>query len=76
MILAEDLAIMDWNSNMNLAEKRGRADIIDLFKWPRLNKRDDDVNKGIENSDYLEALLKEYAEAHPAVVPSDGKNDH
>ena len=72
MILAEDLAIMDWNSNMRLAEKRGVAqgvaqgetNIIDLFRWLHANDRDDDFNKGTEDPAYLESLLKEYAEEH------------
>ena len=77
MILAEDLAIMDWNSNMRLAKEngieqgieqgieKGQDKIIELNKWLFAQNRDADVRKATEDPEFLKSLLQEYSEEHP-----------
>ena len=74
MILAEDLAIMDWNSNMRLAKEngieqgieKGQDKIIELNKWLFAQNRDADVRKATEDPEFLKSLLQEYSEEHPS----------
>ena len=77
MILAEDLDIMNWNSNMNLARSEGKAEgitagraegqtsIVELNKWLFSQGRIDDIKKYTDDPGYLESLLKEYAASNP-----------
>ncbi len=64
MILAEDLARMDWNSNMKYQRKEGKAEgkdeIIDLNKWLFSQGRSDDIQRYTEDPGYLETLLEEF----------------
>ncbi len=60
MILADDLARMDWNSNMNYQRKEGRAEIIDLNKWLVSQGRSDDILRYTEDPKYLDTLLEEF----------------
>ena len=64
MILAEDLAIMDWNSNMRFAREEGEADgeakIVTLNKWLVSQGRTNDILQYTEDPAYLNTLLAEY----------------
>ncbi len=72
MILADDLARMDWNSNMNYQRKEGRAEgkaegkteemteIIDLNKWLISEGRQDDILRYSEDPSLLPKLKEEF----------------
>ncbi|MCR5673717.1 MAG: Rpn family recombination-promoting nuclease/putative transposase [Lachnospiraceae bacterium] len=72
MILAEDLAIMDWNSNMNLARREGESEgeargieigeeyILGLFNWLHSQNRDADFQKAASDPAYRTELLEEF----------------
>ena len=60
MILAEDLAIMDWNSNMRFAREEGEAKIVALNKWLVSQGRTNDILQYTEDPAYLNTLLAEY----------------
>ena len=62
MILAEDLDIMMYNSNINLARSEGQADVVALFKWLFSQNREADVRKATDDPVYLESLLQEYTQ--------------
>lgn len=79
MILAEDLARMDWNSSLSYAKKdaaaEGRAEglaegreegkdmILNLNKWLISNGRADEIVQYTNDATYLETLMKEYTAA-------------
>ena len=85
MILAEDLAIMDWNSSINQAHREGKAegkaegraegkaeghaDIIQLNKWLASQNRSDDIIRYTNDPDYLDTLLKEYESSSSGSFP-------
>ena len=77
MILAEDLEIMNWNSNMNLARSEGRNEgrsegqdrIVELNKWLFSQGRAEDIQRYTDDPEYLDALLKEYASFNTSVEP-------
>ncbi len=60
MILAEDLAIMDWNSNMRFTREEGEAKIVSLNKWLVSQGRTNDILQYTEDPAYLNTLLAEY----------------
>ncbi len=76
MILAEDLAIIDWNSYKKEAIREGREEgreegrkegiregreeLSELNKWLFAQNRVDDVKRAAEDSDYLNTLFEEY----------------
>ena len=68
MILAEDLARMDWNSSINSAKREGVAEgraerdetLRNLNKWLFANGRADDILRYSEDASYIDALIAEY----------------
>ena len=72
MILAEDLARMDWNSSLNAAKRQGTAEgraegraeaeniMRNLNKWLFSQDRADDIRRYTEDESYLDTLLAEY----------------
>ena len=68
MILAEDLAMMDWNSNLHLAQEEAEArgieigedKILALFRWLHERNRDEDFRRAATDPKYCEKLLEEY----------------
>ena len=70
MILAEDLAIMDWNSNMKLARQKGHAEghdeglkaLVQNLK-PFLHNKEH-VLEAIKNSEGFEATTLEMVEKY------------
>ncbi|MCR5507400.1 MAG: PD-(D/E)XK nuclease family transposase [Lachnospiraceae bacterium] len=64
MILAEDLAIMDWNSQKkwerNEGIKEGIKDTNDLYAWLFSLDRGDDVKRATEDDNYLKVLFDEF----------------
>ncbi len=73
MILADDLARMDWNSNMKYARKEGKAEggaeklaeIIDLNKWLFSQGRGDDIQRYTNDPKLLETFLAEFRSNNP-----------
>ena len=76
MILAEDLAIMDWNSSLNQARREARAEaraegraegqdeIINLNKWLVSQNRESDIIRYSTEPEYINELFAEYNSAH------------
>ena len=72
MILAEDLARMDWNSSINSAKREGVAEglaegraerdetLRNLNKWLFANGRADDILRYSEDASYIDTLIAEY----------------
>ena len=67
MTFEDELAIMDWNSAVNLAKKEGkeeeRNDIGTLNLWLLDQNRIEDVRNAASDSDYMDKLFKEYRES-------------
>ena len=69
MILAEDLAIMDWNSQKKWERdegikegiKEGEKNLNELYVWLFSQGRAEDVQKATRDSDYLNQLFEEYS---------------
>lgn len=70
MIIAEDLAIMEMNSQNRWerkeGRKEGRKDIIELNRWLIECGRGDDVLKAAVDTEYMDKLMKEYNEKVPS----------
>ncbi len=77
MILADDLAIMDWNSTKKWEREEGREEgrdeMADLIRWLFGQDRADDVQKAVEDKAYLESLFEEYSKEE-AYVDQDDQN--
>ena len=72
MILAEDLAIMDWNSQKKWERNEGRKEGVEegkiegikdtnaLYAWLFSIDRADDVKRATEDDNYLKSLFDEF----------------
>ena len=76
MILAEDLAIMDWNSQKRWEREEGRKEgreegrkegrkegqdeVVELYKWLFENGRAEDVQKATMDDEFRNKLFERY----------------
>ncbi len=61
MLFEEELAILDYNTSIHLAEEKGQQKLSDLIIWLYNNGRDDDVKKAAEDPTYRKKLFEEYS---------------
>ncbi len=61
MLFEEELAIMDYNTSIHLAEKKGEDRINALNIWLHENSRDDDIIKAAMDASFRTTLLEEYS---------------
>lgn len=62
MLFEEELAIMDWNSNIKLAEDNGVKATTELFSWLKKQHRQNDILKAVDDPAFLSKLFTEYDE--------------
>ncbi len=64
MMLAEKLAIADWNANRTAGRNEGRIEgqeeINDLYAWLDEQGRDDDRRRAYKDAAFRKQLLEEY----------------
>ena len=56
MMLAEKLAVADWNSNRTA----GREEMNAVYAWLHKNERDDDIFKALVDATYRQKLVEEF----------------
>ena len=64
MLFEEELAIMDYNTSINMAREEGEDNIIKLYSWLYENGRDEDVKKATLDPAFRKKLLDEYNKAN------------
>ncbi len=60
MLLAEKMAVADWNSNRTA----GREELNALYVWLHEQKRDDDLFKALNDATFRQTLFDEYDRHH------------